>query len=109
MSGRQQLWICLLAIVVAALTAVPLELQRRIVDEVIKDRETAMLWTLVGGYLAVLLVQGGAKYALHMYQRWLSESAIRYNRAHSTGIFARRTHNEGPQRSGEALYLIRAQ
>src|SRR3546814_5242216 len=50
MSGRHQLWICLLAIVVAALTAVPLELQRRIVDEVIKDRETALLWTLGGGY-----------------------------------------------------------
>src|SRR3546814_11585960 len=50
MSGRHQLWICLLAIVVAALTAVPLELQRRLVDEVIKDREKALLWTLGGGY-----------------------------------------------------------
>src|SRR3546814_560535 len=99
----------LLAIVVAALTAVPLELQRRIVDEVIKDRETALLWTLGGGYLAVLLVQGGAKYALHMYQSWLSESAIRYNRAHLTGIFERRTDDEGEQRSGVAVSIIGAE
>src|SRR3546814_12499082 len=84
MSGRHQLWICLLAIMVAALTAVPLELQRRIVDEVIKDRETALLWTLGGGYLAGLLVQGGAKYAFHTYQSGRSDSDTRHTRAHPT-------------------------
>src|SRR3546814_13998839 len=47
--------------------------------------------------------------ALHMYQSWLSESAIRYNRAHLTGIFERRTDDEGEQRSGEAVSIIGAE
>src|SRR3546814_7773725 len=74
MSGSHQLWICLLAVVVAGLTAIPLELQRRIVDEVVRDREMELLWLLAGGYLAVLLVQGVTKYAMHMYQSRASPS-----------------------------------
>src|SRR3546814_14707017 len=88
MSGRHQLWICLLALVVAALNAVPPEQQRRLVDAVIKDRETALLWTLGGGYLAVLQVQGGAQSAPPMSPSSLSESAIRHNRAPRTATFA---------------------
>src|SRR3546814_15866918 len=41
-----------------------------------------------------------------MYKSWLSESAIRYNRAHLTGIFERRTDDEGEPRSGEAVSII---
>jgi ABC-type bacteriocin/lantibiotic exporter with double-glycine peptidase domain len=110
MSGRHQMWICLLAAAAAALTAVPLELQRRIVDEVIVAGDLALLWLLAGLYLAVLLVQGLTKYALHMYQSWLSESAIRYNRAHLTRIYER--HNDaakGDAHSGEAVSIIGAE
>jgi ABC-type multidrug transport system fused ATPase/permease subunit len=110
MSGRHQLWICLLAGATATLTAVPLDLQRRIVDDVIADGDLALLWWLAGLYLAVLLVQGAAKYVLHMYQGWLSESAIRYNRAHLTRIYER--HNnaaEGNVHSGEAVSIIGAE
>src|SRR5512138_1861285 len=73
MSGRHQVWICLLAAVVAGLTAIPLELQRRIVDDVVRAGELDLLWLLAGLYLAVLLVQTVTKYALRMYQSWLSE------------------------------------
>jgi ABC-type multidrug transport system fused ATPase/permease subunit len=109
MSGRHQVWICLLAVVVAALTAIPLELQRRIVDEVVKERELGLLWLLAGGYLVVLVVQGAAKYALHMYQSWLSESAIRYNRGHLTRLYERRDSGEAEQHSGEAVSIIGAE
>ena len=109
MSGRHQVWICLLAVVVAALTAIPLELQRRIVDEVVKERELGLLWLLAGGYLVVLVVQGAAKYALHMYQSWLSESAIRYNRGHLTRLYERRDSDEAEQHSGEAVSIIGAE
>jgi ABC-type bacteriocin/lantibiotic exporter with double-glycine peptidase domain len=111
MSGHHQVWICLLAAAVAGLTAIPLELQRRIVDEVMKDRELGLLWLLAGGYLAVLLVQGTAKYALHLYQSWLSESAIRYNRAHLTRLYEARSdgNGDGDQHSGEAVSIIGAE
>jgi ABC-type bacteriocin/lantibiotic exporter with double-glycine peptidase domain len=109
MSGRHQLWICLLAVAVAGLTAVPLELQRRIVDEVMKERELDLLWLLAGGYLAVLLVQGAAKYFLSMYQGWLSESAVRYNRAHLTRIYEARKDSDGDPHSGTAVSIIGAE
>ncbi len=119
MSGRHQVWICLLAAVTAALTAVPLELQRRIVDEVVKDRDIDLLWSLAGVYLAVLLVQGLTKYALRMYQGWLSESAIRYNRAHLTRIYESHNGNDaggdgdgdeaGGKHGGEAVSIIGAE
>jgi ABC-type bacteriocin/lantibiotic exporter with double-glycine peptidase domain len=109
MSGRHQVWICLLAVAVAGLTAVPLELQRRIVDEVVKDRQLDLLWLLAGGYLAVLLVQSAFKYFLHMYQSWLSESAVRYNRAHLTRLYERRDSDEAGQHSGEAVSVIGAE
>lgn len=113
MSGRHQISICLVAGATAVLTAVPLELQRRIVDEVVQDRDLQLLWRLAGIYLAVLLVQGLAKYALRMYQGWLSESAIRYNRAHLTRIYERHTDKDsggsGANHSGEAVSIIGAE
>jgi ABC-type bacteriocin/lantibiotic exporter with double-glycine peptidase domain len=109
MSGRHQIWICLLAVGVAALTAVPLELQRRIVDDVVRDGQLQLLWVLAGAYLAVLVVQGAAKYALHMYQSWLSESAVRYNRSHLTRLFERHEAAAQPAHGGEAVSVIGAE
>jgi ABC-type bacteriocin/lantibiotic exporter with double-glycine peptidase domain len=109
MSGHHQVWICLLAVAVAGLTAIPLELQRRIVDEVVKERALDLLWGLAGTYLAILLVQGTAKYALHLYQSWLSESAIRYNRGHLTRLYEARDGEGEEQRSGEAVSIIGAE
>lgn len=109
MSGRHQVWICLLAIVVAGLTAIPLELQRRIVDEVVRDRELDLLWLLAGAYLAVLLVQSLCKYFLHLYQSWLSESAVRYNRGHLTRLYERRRVGDEDEHGGVAVSIIGAE
>ncbi len=113
MSGRHQIWVCLLAAATAALTAVPLELQRRIVDRVMEDRDVSLLWTLAAVYLAVVLVQQGAKYALRLYQGWLSESAIRYNRKHLSRLYRERNgagdKEPGDSHSGEAVAIIGAE
>src|SRR3546814_11714762 len=68
-----------------------------------------LLWLLAGGYLAVLLVQGVTKYAMHMYQSWLSESAIRYNRAHLTRLYEQHDGGEGGHHGGEAVSNIGAE
>lgn len=110
MSGRHQVWICLLAAVVAGLTAIPLELQRRIVDDVVREGDFDPLWLLAGLYLAVLVVQGAAKYALHMYQSWLSESATRYTRDHLTRLYEQRNGDGGDAgHAGEAVSIIGAE
>jgi len=82
MSGRHQFGVCAVALVVAALTAVPLELQRRLIDDAIGGRDRTLLFWLGGAYLGVVLASAALKYALRLYQGWLSESAIRYTRGH---------------------------
>ncbi len=82
MSGPHQFWLCLLALVVAGLSMIPLELQRRLIDDAVRGGNLDLLAGLVAIYLGVLLVQGGTKFILRMYQGWLSESAVRYNREH---------------------------
>lgn len=110
MSGHHQIWICLLAAIVAGLTAIPLELQRRIVDDVVREGVLDQLWLLAGLYLAVLLVQTLTKYALRMYQSWLSESATRYTRDHLTRIYERRSGGDGGAgQAGSAVSVIGAE
>lgn len=86
MSGVHQIWICLLAVLVAGLSLAPIELERRIVDKAIGDRNIDLLITLGLIYLGVIVLHGGLKFLLRMYQGWLSESAIRYSREHLAQI-----------------------
>lgn len=93
MSGAHQLWVCLLALIVAGLSMAPLELQRRIINECIEDRNVRLLMVLGAIYLGVLVLQSGLKYCLRVYQGWLSESAVRYCREHLARMHRRRTED----------------
>ena len=74
-SGRHQPWLCLLAALIFPLTMVPLELQRRIIDDAIGDQNLKQLWWLGAIYLGVVLLQGGLKYLLRVYRAFVSERA----------------------------------
>jgi len=76
-SGRQQIGLCLLAAVTFPLTMAPLELQRRIVNDAIGGEDLRWLLLLGGVYGAVVLLQGGLKYALRVWRGWVSEQVIR--------------------------------
>ena len=79
-SGRHQLALALLSIVVFALSAVPLELQRRIVNDAIDKGEfQAILWLAIA-YIGVALAEGGTKLVLNIYRGWVSETAVRHLR-----------------------------
>lgn len=106
MSGWHQVWICLLALGVAALSMVPLELQRRLVNEAIGEADVNLLALLGGLYLAVVLVQNGSKYLLRIYQSWLSESAVRYSRAHLAGLEECRAATRNGSGQGRAVSVI---
>jgi ABC-type multidrug transport system fused ATPase/permease subunit len=79
-SRRQQIWLCVLTVVVSGLTMVPLELQRRIVDEAIHVGKPSYLIILSTIYLGVLLVQGGLKYWLNVYRGRLVETVTQFLR-----------------------------
>lgn len=76
-SGRHQLPLVVLTICVSLLEVVPLELQRRLVDDVVKDRDYSFVALLCGLYLGAALLQGGAKLVLNIYRNWVGESCVR--------------------------------
>jgi ABC-type bacteriocin/lantibiotic exporter with double-glycine peptidase domain len=65
-TGRDQLWLCGLTLVLVPLAMVPLELQRRMTDEAIGRQEVPLLLALGLLYLLTMLVQGGLKALLNL-------------------------------------------
>lgn len=101
MSGYHQVGICLLALTVAGLSMAPLELQRRIINGAIEQSNLDLLFWLGCLYLAVLLLQALLKFLLRVYQGWLSESAVRYGRAHLGRLHGTRDNRGRSDSEGE--------
>ena len=76
-SALHQLALMALTTGVAMIEVVPLELQRRIVDDLVKHRPYSWVIALCAVYAGVVLVQGGAKLALNIYRGWVGERARR--------------------------------
>ena len=75
-SARHQIGLCLLSVAVFLLSTVPLELQRRIVNDAIgKGAVDTILW-LAFAYAALALAEGGVKLCLNVYRGWVSERAV---------------------------------
>jgi ABC-type bacteriocin/lantibiotic exporter with double-glycine peptidase domain len=89
-SGVHQVYVGLLAVAVALLNFAPIDLQRRIVDGPISKKDVSALVTLGAVYLAVVALQATLKYALMVYQSWVSESAIKISRDQLAAIAAER-------------------
>lgn len=79
-SRRDQLLLCAITLVVAGMSMAPLELQRRIVNDAIDNRDIRSMLLLCGLYLAVLLLQGGLKYWLNVARGILVERVALYLR-----------------------------
>ena len=67
-----QLPLVVLTVFVSLLEVVPLELQRRIVNDAVKDRKYWFVLVLCGAYLGSILLQGGTKLVLNIYRSWVS-------------------------------------
>src|SRR5271167_1914909 len=76
-SGFHQLFLLLLTVSVFLLEVVPLELQRRIVNDLVKHRPYSWVVGLCAVYASTVLVQGGIKLALNIYRGWVGERAKR--------------------------------
>ena len=76
-SGKHQLGLAALAVGVFALTSVPLEIQRRIVNDAIKNGATTTIVWLAVAYAGVALLEQALKLALNVYRGWVSEDAVR--------------------------------
>ena len=76
-TGRHQIGLALLSIAVFLLSTAPLELQRRIVNDLAhKGSYSAILW-LAATYAAVSLAEQLLKLTLNIYRGWVAESTVR--------------------------------
>ena len=80
MSGWHQIALSAIALVIAALSMAPLELQKRIVNDAVGQSNLNLLLVLGGIYAGVVVLQALAKFALRVYQGWVSESSIKNSR-----------------------------
>jgi len=76
-SGRHQIALAVLSAAVFGLSSVPLELQRRIVNDAIKNGATKVILWLAVGYAGVALLEQLLKLVLNVYRGWVSEDAVR--------------------------------
>lgn len=104
MSGWYQVPACLLALVVAGLTVVPLDLQRRIIDDALKDGDADLLLTLALIYLGVITLGSAVKFLLRIYQGWLAESVIAYCRRHIIALHGKQPKGAG--NGGTAVAIV---
>jgi ABC-type bacteriocin/lantibiotic exporter with double-glycine peptidase domain len=97
-SRRHQPWLGLLAVLIFPLTMVPLELQRRIIDQAVGGQNLDLLLWLGAIYLGVVLLQGGLKYLLRVYAGMVSER--------TTLDLRRAVHDQDPGGEGETVSIV---
>jgi len=76
-SRLHQILLVGLTVVVFLLEVVPLELQRRIVNDAVKNRRFDAVLLLCATYAGAVLVQGSTKLGLNIYRAWVGERAKR--------------------------------
>src|SRR5262249_32304629 len=111
-TGHQQIVLCIVTGIVALLSAVPLELQRRIVDDALPHGQLSMLWLLSAAYLVVLMVQGALKYAMNVYRGRMVEEVTRrlrrtvYDRTRPTPGGEHVVHGKEPVDKGALVSIV---
>ncbi|WP_227272129.1 ABC transporter transmembrane domain-containing protein [Roseobacter weihaiensis] len=108
MSEWHQGAVCLIAVVVAVLSLIPLELQRRIVNEVVETQNLPVLVQFGIAYVVVVLLHQAVKYGLWIYQSWITESASLYTRQHLLRLYA--VQDEYPEEGrGRTVSIVGAE
>lgn len=77
---RHQVALALLSALVFALSALPLELQRRIVNDALAKGTLRTIVLLALLYAGIALFEGAVKLALNVYRGWVSGNAVRHLR-----------------------------
>lgn len=76
-SRYHQLLLLLLTVAVFLIELAPLELQRRIINDLVKDRTYSYVIMLCAIYGGVVLAHGTTKLCLNIYRNWVGERAVR--------------------------------
>jgi len=109
-SGWHQLSLVVLTVAVFLLEIVPLELQRRVVNDLVKHRDYRFILILCAVYAGTVLVQGATKLALNIYRSWVAERATRdlRRRVHAL-VSSTSTASSTPEAEGVQASMIVAE
>jgi ABC-type multidrug transport system fused ATPase/permease subunit len=81
-SWRHQIALVILTVITFLLEIVPLEIQRRVVNDLVKERPFRLVITLCAAYAGAVMIQGAVKLGMNIYRGWVGENAIRDLRRH---------------------------
>jgi ABC-type bacteriocin/lantibiotic exporter with double-glycine peptidase domain len=84
-SWRHQIALLGLTVIAFLLEIVPLEIQRRVVNNLVKERPFQLVIVLCAAYACAVLIQGATKLGLNIYRGWVGENATRDLRRHVIG------------------------
>jgi ABC-type multidrug transport system fused ATPase/permease subunit len=84
-SWQHQIALVGLTVIAFLLEIVPLELQRRVVNNLVKERPFQIVIALCAAYAGAVFVQGATKLGLNVYRGWVGENATRDLRRHVIG------------------------
>lgn len=84
-SWRHQIALVALTVITFLLEIVPLEIQRRVVNNLVKERPFQLVIVLCAAYACAVLIQGATKLGLNIYRGWVGENATRDLRRHVIG------------------------
>jgi ABC-type multidrug transport system fused ATPase/permease subunit len=109
-SGMHQLVLLALTVSVFLIEIAPLELQRRIVNDLVKGRAYRWVIILCAVYAGVVLAQGGTKLVLNVYRGWIGERAVRGLRRRIHAVMeAPPTSSPAAEAQGIAVSMIVAE
>lgn len=109
MTGWHQVWACVLAVGVALLNLAPIELQRRIVNEVVESQDVPLLIKFGAYYLAIIVLHQALKFGLNSYQIWMSESTNLYTRRHLLGLYGKTVDDAEEDQTGRVVSIVGAE
>jgi ABC-type bacteriocin/lantibiotic exporter with double-glycine peptidase domain len=105
-SGRGQVLLALLSIFIFLLDLVPLELQRRIVNDAMGQKAFGALIWLCGIYAVTTLVQGVAKLSWNVYRNAVGEATSRRLRLETFDAALRHPEPDTTTREGVGISII---
>lgn len=109
-SGSSQVAISLLAITVFLLNTAPLEIQRRMMNAIVQDRDLKLLVGLAAAYVAIVFAEGVVKLLMNVYRGWVGEKAARALRLAASAVAgARPGRRNEPDVQGVQISMILAE
>lgn len=108
-SGRQQIVLIILAVLVAALAAVPLKFQQLVVNSLVEHGDVVRLAWNCAGFIAAVLLSAGLKFVLGLRLSELGEDVVRRIRARLYRNHVERARTEGNGDTGALVTMLGAE